>query len=167
MLSKKRPICGDTQTYTQVGSYNRAVKNNTICRKCTSDRNSDKKKDYIENMSNGCWEWNKTLINGGYGMKCGVLAHRYYYEKYKGKIPLNYEIDHLCRNRKCVNPDHLEAVTKAVNQRRGLKAKLTNKDVLKIRQIGKCKKQRDLAKQFSVSQRLIWNILHFKTWKEI
>lgn len=70
-----------------------------------------------------CWVWQLKASTNGYGhITVGgrtKLAHRHYYEMHKGKIPAGLSIDHLCRVRECVNPDHLEAVPMHVNQRRG------------------------------------------------
>lgn len=92
----------------------------------------------------GCWEWGGSTAGrgstagGGYGVlqvyghaiegtrtrPCvSRYAHRVSYEHYKGPIPDGYEIDHTCRNHRCVNPDHLEAVTHTENVHRGLVAR--------------------------------------------
>jgi hypothetical protein len=71
-----------------------------------------------------CWIWTGTLfpVTGYGGLKINgrmVGAHCLSYKIHKGRIPKGKEIDHLCRVRKCVNPDHLEAVTHKVNTLRG------------------------------------------------
>jgi hypothetical protein len=71
----------------------------------------------------GCWEWIGSLNAGGYGTfhmpKKPELAHRFSYQRTHGRIKEGLELDHLCRNRRCVNPDHLEQVTRRENTVRG------------------------------------------------
>lgn len=71
---------------------------------------------------NECWVWTGGIAKNGYS-KVRInnryqSGHRAFYEHYKGPIPGGLQIDHLCRNKRCVNPDHLEAVTARVNTRR-------------------------------------------------
>lgn len=70
-----------------------------------------------------CWLWTAGQAGAGYGQfsvrGTHVYAHRWSYEQAKGAIPEGLVIDHLCRNRLCVRPSHLEAVTQRTNVLRG------------------------------------------------
>jgi len=83
------------------------------------------------NKTDSCWEWTAYLSQVGYGQfridGKTKYAHRLSYESIHGTIPNKLEIDHLCRNHKCVNPNHLELVTTQENTRRGNAGKKTGK----------------------------------------
>lgn len=81
----------------------------------------------------GCWLWDGSRVRGGYGQfrvdsATRVHAHRFSYELIHGPIAEGLEIDHLCRVRNCVNPDHLEAVTMQENRRRSHRPNMTDSD---------------------------------------
>lgn len=76
-----------------------------------------------------CWIWTGGTIGNGkqYGLFIvawpkKVVAHRWAYESLIGPVPPGLDLDHLCRNRACVNPWHLDPVTRKVNLNRGLHA---------------------------------------------
>jgi hypothetical protein len=81
----------------------------------------------------GCWLWLATVGENGYGQITCIRdgryinkkAHRIVYESNRGAIPDGMDLDHLCRTRSCVNPDHLEPVTRSQNVKRGLVPALT------------------------------------------
>ena len=93
---------------------------------------------YVPEPNSGCWLWLGILNNKGYGRfnakydgkKGQRYAHRVSYAHYKGLIPKELELDHLCRTPCCVNPEHLEAVTHAENLRRGNKGHITKPENL-------------------------------------
>lgn len=81
-------------------------------------------------LENGCIEWTGGLNGAGYGQfyrgkrfrgdTGKTYAHRWAYEYFIGPIPDGLHLDHLCRNRRCVNPTHLEPVTVRENLLRGV-----------------------------------------------
>lgn len=76
-----------------------------------------------------CWLWTGSINMGGYGQfgigsltdntRRLILSHRFSFEVFRGEIPAGYQIDHLCRVRRCANPNHLQPVTQQENIRRG------------------------------------------------
>lgn len=78
----------------------------------------------MKSEATGCWLWTGYVDPKGYGV-IGVgnrrlmKAHRYSYERFKEAIPAGMQLDHLCRVRHCVNPEHLEPVTNRENVVRG------------------------------------------------
>ncbi len=68
----------------------------------------------------GCWIWDTPHPESGYGQFTNGTAHRWSYEFFIGEIPVGLELDHLCRNRSCMNPWHLDPVPTAVNVLRGV-----------------------------------------------
>jgi hypothetical protein len=81
--------------------------------------------------SDGCWFWRGLVDRDGYGVfngpKATTRAHRYVYEATRGPIPDDCDLDHLCRTRNCVNPDHLEAVSHTENVYRGMTPAAVNR----------------------------------------
>jgi len=78
----------------------------------------------VKESPSGCWEWTGCLNKEGcYGVfwhnHKSYVAHRFLYESINGAVPEGFELDHLCKNKKCVNPNHLEVVTRRVNALRG------------------------------------------------
>lgn len=78
---------------------------------------------WVAEPMSGCWLWIGALNSKGYGSvwsgSRNVGAHCVAYQLRHGSIGAGLQIDHLCRNRACVNPDHMEAVTQRINILRG------------------------------------------------
>jgi len=119
---------------------------------------------------NGCWIWQRCKGKGGYGKvqrkeSASGEAHRYYYEKFKGAIPEGLQLDHLCRNPLCVNPDHLEPVTLTENVRRGDCTKLRLDEIARIRNLKNSgQSQREVAEDFGVTQSHVSRLMRGLHW---
>lgn len=112
-----------------------------MCRKCAAALGSAaaaaQKRPIMERLTaqrtittEGCWEWGGIRQPNGYGVihheGTGSRTHRVAYEAWVGPIPEGLHIDHLCRNKACFNPEHLEPVTHAENMRRTRRGVCTN-----------------------------------------
>ena len=137
---------------------------------------------FVKVDANGdCWEWTAYIAPNGYGRfqihPFVHNAHRLLYEWLVGPVPEGLELDHLCRIRHCVNPDHLEPVPHRVNVLRGdvtrtaqlKKRKLTAADVLVIRQryAQGGTSLRILGREYDVSYKAIQAIVRRKTYRHV
>lgn len=114
-----------------------------------------------------CWLWSRGLQSAGYAKRTlghgSTLVHRQHYEAKYGPVPVGLDLDHLCRVRHCVNPDHVEPATRAVNARRGAKTKLTLAQVEDIRR--STESDRVLAIRYDVAPGTIWNARSGPQWR--
>ncbi len=116
-----------------------------------------------------CWIWAGKPNGDGYGIYSrgdggSTLAHRRMFEKHRDLIPGSMQIDHLCRVRLCVNPDHFEIVTNAENQRRGARARVTPRIVGEIR--ASDENWLVLALRYDVHPSTVWRIRTGRSWGE-
>lgn len=116
-----------------------------------------------------CWVWQWHKDPGGYGRgwfngKPGT-AHRAFYKALVGPIPEGLHIDHLCRVRACVNPEHMEPVTMLVNHRRGALTRITEDDVIELR--SSRESASSVAARLGVTAAHVRDIRRRKCWKSV
>jgi hypothetical protein len=126
--------------------------------------------DYVPNPETGCWEWSGYKDPQGYcrmmykGKK--ALVHRAYWEMHRGPIPEGMTIDHICRVRHCVNPDHLRVVTLAVNSQETNRRRLSDEDIRRIRSLWPAMNQSEIARLYDTVPSHISRIVRRETWKD-
>ena len=112
---RARGLCGSC--------YNRIAKHNEDSPPKVN-RSAEEWLTSMPRPKGACWPWPGTRHSHGYGVArvdgVRTQAHRFVYEQLVAPIPSTMTIDHLCRNKSCVNPDHLELVTRAENLRRAV-----------------------------------------------
>lgn len=130
-----------------------------------------------------CWIWCLGKSGGGYGQVTirttegflGTRAHRLYFERAFGPITdPELELDHLCCQKACVNPAHLELVTNAENMRRSWRRprkphsdrRLTEDNVVEILR-DREKTNREMAEKFGVNQALVWRIRTGRIYRDV
>lgn len=105
---------------------------------------------FVDKTSSDCWIWTGRLYHHGYGVfkfnKKNFVAHRVSWELVNGEIPADLQLDHLCKQRNCVNPEHLEPVTAHENKRRTRRSQcrrghpFTKENILILRCKGKTRR---------------------------
>lgn len=130
-----------------------------------------------------CWMWTATTNSNGYGRFWlggrWLAAHRYAYEAFKGAVPDGLQVRHLCHNRLCCNPAHLDVGTAQENAQDAIQAgrfargsahgasKLTDAQIVEIRRNADGLRTKDLAARYGVSAGTISNIRTGKIWRHV
>lgn len=123
------------------------------------------------NHKTGCWvwrncaSWNRPHIEINSKI---IYIYRLFYEQIKGKITDGYDIDHLCKNKFCIFPGHLEAVTKTVNSRRsnGTKLNMNLARMIRMDYATGNYNQWQLMAKYRTDQGTISKVVNNKIWKE-
>jgi hypothetical protein len=118
-----------------------------------------------------CWIWQRQKNPKGYGQTSWKgrtqPAYVVLYEREHGSVPTGMQLDHLCRQRACVNPAHMEPVSPAENVRRSRVAKLTLDGARDIRRRSSAgESQYALAAEYGVTQATISSVTRGLTWRE-
>lgn len=134
------------------------------------------RKKFIEKGPLECWNWTASCTEkrrwyGAFGLGEKVVrAHRFSWVLYRGAIPPNTCVCHRCDNPKCVNPNHLFLGSRAENNHnardKGRTSRKLTPSIVKIIRVSTLS-HRELAKQYDVSQHMIWRVRKRITWRHV
>lgn len=135
-------------------------------------------RDYRIDQATGCWLWLRSTNRKGYAMLGGhwwrssggrsVLAHRISWEDARGeRIPDGWTVDHLCRTRSCINPDHLKPGPHADNVRNSSRSIVNEDQVRQIRALPEGTKTRSIADEFGLSMVQVRKIVQRAAWVDV
>lgn len=125
--------------------------------------------EYVIDPATGCWLWQRQTVGNGYGHRQigadKAVAHRHAYERVHGPVPPGHDVHHRCEHPGCVNPDHLELVTRLEHAR--LHApKLTLEKACEIRARARSgEPYRDIAADYGISRSMVSEIKAERTWR--
>ena len=120
-------------------------------------------------LENGCWQWTAGLNKKGYPIARGThttLVYREIYIQKFGAIPKGKTIDHTCKNRACVNIEHLEMVPHIVNVRRS-KRTVLSPEIVEFIRANKAMRTCDLARQLNLSYNAVYFAQRGDSWKTL
>jgi hypothetical protein len=128
-------------------------------------------KTNVDPLDRPCWVWTRARDANGYGAlgRNGktLSAHRFVYEQLIGPVPDALELDHLCCNPACVNPDHLEPVTHRTNMERRRWNRLDMEAARRIRsEYARGVAMALLALEYGVNRETIRLVIKNETWRE-
>lgn len=124
----------------------------------------------------GCWIWIKSIGSTGYGqvvvMEDGRPKHKkshvMVWEMAYGKVSAGHELDHICRNPKCVNPSHLRSIIHMENVQCGRVAKVNADDVAQIKALQRAgRRQCEIAKILKISKYIVRSVVIGRTWRNV
>lgn len=119
-----------------------------------------------------CWIWKRALNGHGYAIRGHngfrtQLVYLQFWQMINGSVAEGLELDHICRQRDCVRPDHLEPVTSQENTRRGFSTKLTISQVEEIRRLRNTGIfARTIGEQFGISKTHVLRICKDRAWRK-
>jgi hypothetical protein len=128
---------------------------------------------YVVNPVTQCWEWTLQTSRGyGYVKVNGKkrIAHRAVYEAIKGLIPPGMDLHHICGNRRCVNPDHVEPLPQHVHDKMkhpGQASPISIETAREIRRLAGPRKTRAIARQFGLHESTVRRIIKNRLLPEI